>query len=84
MKTFDNGGPDEADEMLMIEPPSPRSTISLPKIWQARNMLFRFTERIRSHSSSVISKKGVPELMPGALQERGGVVKFRQEFMSGM
>jgi hypothetical protein len=30
-------------------------------------MLLRLTARIRSHSSSVISKKGVPELMPGAL-----------------
>ena len=51
----------------MIDPPCPRSTIALPKIWQASRHEVRFTWRTRFHSSSSSSKKGVPLLMPTAL-----------------
>ena len=30
VNTFDSGGPEEAEEMLMMEPPRPPSTMLLP------------------------------------------------------
>ena len=51
----------------MIEPPWPRSTIALPKTWQASRHEVRFVWRTRFHSSSPSSKNGVPLLIPTAL-----------------
>src|ERR1022692_665280 len=52
--------------MLVMEPPFPASTIALPNTWQARNTLVRSISRMRCHSASLISKKGVPEFTPAA------------------
>src|ERR1035441_2527932 len=52
--------------MLMIEPPLPASTIAWPNTWQAKNTLVRSISRMRCHSASPISKKGVPEFTPAA------------------
>lgn len=41
--TLDNGGPDDTEEMLMILPPFPLSTIPLPNTWQAITTLFKLT-----------------------------------------
>ena len=66
VNTFESGGPEDTDEMLMIEPPRPASTIAFPNTWQPRKTLRRLTSMMRCHSASSISKNGVAELMPAA------------------
>src|SRR5271157_1536354 len=53
--------------MLMMEPPRPASTITLPNTWHARKTLFKLISRMRCHSCSLISKNGVLEFTPAAL-----------------
>ena len=47
--------------------PEPRSTMCRPKIWHASIRPFKFTEMIRSNSSSEMSKNGVGEFTPAPL-----------------
>src|SRR5512140_1678100 len=67
VSTRDRGISAEADEMLMIVPPCPRSTIALPNTWQQSRYDVRLVSRMRCHSSRPISKNGVLLLAPAAL-----------------
>ena len=53
----------------MIDPPWPASTRCLPNTWQPKNTPLRLTRTIRSNSSSAMSKNGVAELTPGAVDD---------------
>ena len=68
MKTRESGvRPDIEPTFTMLAPvPSIRalSTKYAPKTWQARKTAFVLTAKIRSISSSGISRKGVAELVP--------------------
>src|SRR3984885_13092947 len=67
VKSRDSGVMPESDAVLMIEPRVPRVTMHLRDPWQASRTPRRLTLRMRSHSSSVISRKGVAELIPAPL-----------------
>src|SRR5258706_9090886 len=64
VKTLDSGVTPDIDPKLIIDPPWPDSTRWRPNTWQPKNTLLRLTRRIRSNSSSVISRNGVAELTP--------------------
>ncbi|MNR31512.1 hypothetical protein D3C85_1490260 [compost metagenome] len=65
VNTRESGGSEETDEILIMLPPSPRSTMYFPNTWQASTTLFKFTSIIESHSSMEMSKKGVALFLPG-------------------
>ncbi|MNT10516.1 hypothetical protein D3C72_1453500 [compost metagenome] len=53
---------DIEDVLMMLPPPTPIIPGSTALV--TRNMLFTFTAITRSHSSSVVSRKGTAERMP--------------------
>ena len=64
VNAFESGGPEEAEEMLMMLP-FPCFTMCSPKTWQPSIVPVNCTRRMLSHSSTGISKNGV-----GALRQR--------------
>ena len=62
-----------------FEPPLPRSTIALPKTWQARKTDVRLVAISRFHSSSSISKNGVELFTPGATDGSGAAARRWRE-----
>ena len=64
VKTRESGMMPLIEPMLMMLPPSPRSTRYLPKICEAKSTALRLVLRILSNSSSSMSKIGVGEFTP--------------------
>jgi DNA helicase-2/ATP-dependent DNA helicase PcrA len=55
VNAFDNGGPADAEDILIIDP-LPRFTIYSPKTWQPKNVPVNCESSIEYHSSSESSK----------------------------